>query len=387
MKVCVRSIMRVMFFVGVLFAGVFIAGSTARVDGQEKIDPVKITLSADNVLVTQNLLSLVHAPEVMDEIGIPRAERGVLEEFLRTVDGEWWRGRIRPAAEHRKTIEGLENKLARFLNDTFGVHVIKRLRQLEWQSQGVRALMRSEVAGYMQVTSKQFEELELLFVVTEEIRKRAMSKPGQVDETAAVKLATALEEEPKKVISLLTGAQRERLGKLIGKPFDTSKLKRIFPLAPELVSSEEWVNQPVTLEELRGKVVLLHFYAFQCGNCKKNFPIYQRWQRELASSGVQVIGIQSPETSAERDPERVRRDAGENGFEFPVLIDTEMKNWDAWGNTMWPTVYVIDKRGYIRLWWQGELNWNGATGDKQIEDLVAELLAEDTKKPESQSKN
>jgi peroxiredoxin len=362
-------------------------GGLVRVEGQEKIDPVRITLSADNTLVTQNLLSLIHAPQVMDEIGIPRAERGVLEEFLRTVDGEWWRGRIRPAAEYRKTIEGLETKLSQFLNDTFGSHVIKRLRQLEWQSQGVRALMRPEVAGYMQVTSKQFEELAVLFGVTEEIRKRVMAKPGQVDEVAAAKLATALEEEPMKVISLLTGAQRERLGKLIGKPFDTSKLKRIFPLAPELISSQEWVNRSVTLEELRGKVVLLHFYAFQCGNCKKNFPIYQRWQREQASGGVQVIGIQSPETPTERDPERVRSDARANGFEFPVLIDTEMKNWDAWGNTMWPTVYVIDKRGYIRLWWQGELCWDGATGDKQIEDLVAELLAEDSTKPESQLKN
>ncbi len=305
MRDCDRTILRVM-----VFWGMFFAGWTARVDGQEKIDPVQITLSADNVLVTQNLLSLVHAPEVMDEIGIPRAERGVLEEFLRTVDGEWWRGRIRPAAEHRKTIERLEAKLAQFLNDTFGVHVIKRLRQLEWQSQGVRALVRPEVAGYMQVTTKQFEELELLFTVTEEIRKRAMAKPGQLDEKAAGKLATALEEEPKKVIALLTGAQRERLGKLIGKPFDTSKLKRIFPLAPELVSSEEWVNQPVNVGGAARQSCSASFLCFQCGNCKKNFPIYQRWQRELASSGVQVLGFNHP-----RHPRSgiraVRRDAGE----------------------------------------------------------------------------
>ncbi|HAC90510.1 MAG TPA: hypothetical protein DCF63_07725 [Planctomycetaceae bacterium] len=64
------------------------------------------------------------------------------------------------------------------------------------------------------------------------------------------------------------------------------------------------------------------------------------------------------------------------GFEFPVLIDLKSENWNAWGNTMWPTVYVIDKKGYIRSWWQGELNWQGATGDKSIENLVDELLAE-----------
>jgi len=58
------------------------------------------------------------------------------------------------------------------------------------------------------------------------------------------------------------------------------------------------------------------------------------------------------------------------------LVDVSSKNWDAWGNTMWPTVYVVDKNGYIRWLWQGELNWQGATGDKSIEKLVDELLEE-----------
>ena len=41
---------------------------------------------------------------------------------------------------------------------------------------------------------------------------------------------------------------------------------------------------------------------------------------------------------------------------------------------MWPTVYVIDREGYIRMWWQGELNWQGAKGDQAIEELVEKLL-------------
>ena len=43
---------------------------------------------------------------------------------------------------------------------------------------------------------------------------------------------------------------------------------------------------------------------------------------------------------------------------------------------MWPTVYVVDKRGYLRYWWQGEMNWQGATGDKTVEEWVARCLAE-----------
>ena len=117
-------------------------------------------------------------------------------------------------------------------------------------------------------------------------------------------------------------------------------------------------------------------YAFQCHNCHANFPIYQRWHERYQDRGVVVIGIQTPETAAEAEPERVRAAAEERGFQFPVLLDLDKRNWNAWSNTMWPTVYVVDQRGYLRHWWQGELNWRGATGDQAIEELVEQLLQE-----------
>ena len=123
-------------------------------------------------------------------------------------------------------------------------------------------------------------------------------------------------------------------------------------------------------------MVLVHFYAFQCHNCVANFNHYKRWDSTLKAKGVQVIGIQTPETSSEKDPEKVRSAAAKEGFQFPVLIDVENKNWSAWGNTMWPTVYVVDKQGYIRFWWQGELNWQGATVDKKVDAIIEKLLNE-----------
>lgn len=54
-----------------------------------------------------------------------------------------------------------------------------------------------------------------------------------------------------------------------------------------------------------------------------------------------------------------------------------MKTWNQWGNSMWPAVYLIDKRGQIRYWWFGELNWNGAGGQKLLERRIKELLAEE----------
>ena len=66
----------------------------------------------------------------------------------------------------------------------------------------------------------------------------------------------------------------------------------------------------------------------------------------------------------------------EAGFDFPVLIDNEMKNWDSWGNSMWPSVYLIDRNGRIRYWWYGELKWDGRDGEKIMRGKIKELLAE-----------
>ena len=89
-----------------------------------------------------------------------------------------------------------------------------------------------------------------------------------------------------------------------------------------------------------------------------------------------MIGIQTPETAREREPDAVKAAAAERKLKFPILVDLASENWKAWGNTMWPTVYVVDKNGYLRQWWQGELNWQGATGDQSIEQTVEAALKE-----------
>ena len=66
----------------------------------------------------------------------------------------------------------------------------------------------------------------------------------------------------------------------------------------------------------------------------------------------------------------------ESGLEFPIVVDSDKKNWDAWSNTIWPAVYLVDKRGFVRYWWYGELNWDGAEGEKYMRRKIAELIAE-----------
>ncbi len=90
-----------------------------------------------------------------------------------------------------------------------------------------------------------------------------------------------------------------------------------------------------------------------------------------------IIGIHTPETEEERSLESVQAKVKESGFTLPVLADNDRPNWTAWGNGIWPSVYLIDKRGSLRYWWYGELNWQGAEGERTMRQLIAELLAEE----------
>ena len=138
-----------------------------------------------------------------------------------------------------------------------------------------------------------------------------------------------------------------------------------------------WINAaPVSLAQSRGKVVVVHFYAFGCINCIRNLPHYSAWFERFSRDKVAIIGIHRPETEAERDVEKVRQKSKEAGIQYPIAVDNESHNWNAWANPVWPSVYLIDKRGFVRYWWYGELNWQNAQGELWMRNKIAELSAE-----------
>ena len=340
-------------------------------------DPVRMeAISAELTVVPQNLLKLVHAPEVQKELRLEgESLKSFLEELVK-IDGPWWRSRIKPAEEQRKIIANQEQQLIEVLRNIISPEKMERLKQIELQSQGTRMFGRPDVAKAIGLTKVQTTRLTELYSATDRVAKKLQGAKAQ-DKKLMEEAQAARDAETKGIAEVLTTPQKAAFSKLMGSTFDTMSLKRIYPLAPELVDSGYWAGGSSTkLESNRGKVVLLHFYAFQCHNCHANFGHYNRWQEQLTKRGVSVIGIQTPETGAERDVKQVQNAAKEKGFKFPVLIDVKSSNWEAWSNTMWPTVYVIDKQGYVRFWYQGELNWEGATVDKTIEKIVDELLAE-----------
>ena len=94
-----------------------------------------------------------------------------------------------------------------------------------------------------------------------------------------------------------------------------------------------------------------------------------------------ILGVHTPETEGERDVDSVRRKVKQHAIHYPVAVDNSHKTWQAWGNRYWPSVYLIDKGGFVRYRWDGELNWNDAPGEQLMRQRIEKLLAEEGPKP------
>lgn len=131
------------------------------------------------------------------------------------------------------------------------------------------------------------------------------------------------------------------------------------------------------MQQLHGRVVAVHFWAFGCINCVRNLPWYQGWHQSYAGQGLTVLGLHTPETERERSFENLQSEVKAKQIAYPVAMDGKSANWQAWGNQIWPAVYLVDKRGYVRYWWYGELNWQGAKGEEIMRVRIEQLLAEE----------
>lgn len=149
--------------------------------------------------------------------------------------------------------------------------------------------------------------------------------------------------------------------------------------APELVGNA-WLNltngDRLSLASRKGKVTVVHFWTFDCINCKHNLPFYLQWRRRFAARGLEVIGIHTPETAAESDPANVAKKVRELGIAYPVLLDPDRANWNRWQQRYWPAIWLVDKQGQARYCWEGELEYQGASGNRRMTDLIESLLGE-----------
>jgi thiol-disulfide isomerase/thioredoxin len=149
--------------------------------------------------------------------------------------------------------------------------------------------------------------------------------------------------------------------------------------APEPVG-DSWLNLPqgtrLTFDSRKGKVTIVHFWTYGCINCRRNLPIYDRWQKRYAAEGVLVIGIHTPETDAESKAANVAKKVKDLGITYPVLVDSKRYNWNRWWHHVWPSIYLVDKQGLVKYVWEGELEYQGAGGEAKMTRFIETLLRE-----------
>lgn len=148
--------------------------------------------------------------------------------------------------------------------------------------------------------------------------------------------------------------------------------------APEFTheQADRWINsEPLTVADLKGKVVLMDVWTFGCWNCYRSFPWMKELEAKLADQDFTVIGIHTPEFDHERDREQVVAKVREFGLEHPVMLDNDFSYWKALNNQYWPTFYLVDKQGRIRDVFIGETH-SGDSNAVAIEKAITALLAE-----------
>ncbi|WP_454931913.1 cytochrome c biogenesis protein CcdA [Actinomyces oricola] len=143
---------------------------------------------------------------------------------------------------------------------------------------------------------------------------------------------------------------------------------------PEVTGIVAWLNtpgeQPLSRADLAGKVRLIDFWAYSCINCQRSIPGIQALHDTYADSGLQVIGVHSPEYAFEKEVDNVRGGADRLGITYPVAVDSNLATWQSFDNHYWPAHYLADTNGRLRQVSFGE------GGEATTERLVRELLVQ-----------
>lgn len=140
---------------------------------------------------------------------------------------------------------------------------------------------------------------------------------------------------------------------------------------PSLSGGTRWVNgDPVTSDSLRGKVVLIDFWTWDCINCQHTLPHVRDWAQKYQAQGLVVIGVHTPEYPWEKPLASVQKAVTKWQLPYRVVTDNNYKIWNAFGNQYWPAHYYFDAKGQLRYTSFGEGNY------EQQEKVIQQLLKE-----------
>ncbi len=132
-----------------------------------------------------------------------------------------------------------------------------------------------------------------------------------------------------------------------------------------------WINSPpLTMQKLRGKVVLIDFWEYTCINCIRTFATNKKWYARYHRYGFEIIGVHDPEFDIAYPVQNVRVAVKRFGLPYPIVVDDQFQIWNAYHNSTWPNRFLIDAQGVVRF------NRSGEGGDDAMEKAIQMLLLE-----------
>ncbi|QTD35492.1 cytochrome c biogenesis protein DipZ [Pseudomonas fluorescens] len=144
---------------------------------------------------------------------------------------------------------------------------------------------------------------------------------------------------------------------------------------PSLSGAVQWLNSPeLSAESLRGKVVLVDFWTYDCINCQHTLPYVKEWEKKYGKDGLVVIGVHTPEYGYERIIDNVKDQVKKLGITYPVAIDNNYAIWRNFDNQYWPAHYLVDAKGQVRYTHFGE-------GSYQAQEQMIQQLLKEAKAP------
>ena len=166
------------------------------------------------------------------------------------------------------------------------------------------------------------------------------------------KAVTSQEQKP----NIQTGKKERSLKRFRGNP------------NPPALRLSDLKDNIVDLKDLKGKVVLVNFWASWCPPCVHEMPSMQRLQNRLFSKGFTILGVNMAE-----DKKTVQQFLDTKvDVQFPILFDKDGAALKSWGVFAFPTSYLIDKKGKIRYAIFGGVDWEQASIVQKIEQLIIE---------------
>ena len=118
--------------------------------------------------------------------------------------------------------------------------------------------------------------------------------------------------------------------------------------APEIAGIEAWLNSPpLTMQSLKGKVVLIDFWTYSCINCVRTLPYITAWDKKYRDQGLVIIGVHSPGFEFEKKLENVQAAIAQHGIQYPVALDNKFSTWLNFKNRYWPAHYLINRDGKV----------------------------------------